>query len=154
MRHKTKLAVIEEGDEGNEDDGGDNVVIVSEQIPTVAPASEPLGKEEAARTLNALVLEHVNDFVLRNEALDHIFNLSSESPEEKREIVEKLTKLMIKHVKEPVFNMRAMHCISILKGNEGGYRQRIKNTKKKHSRKSRKTKSKSYRRQFVKIINK
>ena len=127
--------------------------LVSESAPAAAPApaaalvSEktpaPLSKEEAASTLTELISKHVNGVALRSEALNYIFILSSEEPpEKKREAVKQLTKIMMDYVNDRADRgdrLRAMYCISILRGNEGGYRQRTKHSKK-HSKKSRKSK--------------
>ncbi len=137
---------------------GDEDVSVSEQTPAEAPASEqtpaeapaseqtpaPISKEEADRTLTALVFKYVEDILLRFKAFDSIFNLvsSSSSKQQKQEAYNDLNKMfkdVNKDVNEQADRLRAMYCISILRGNEGGYRQRTKHSKK-HSKKSRKYK--------------
>jgi hypothetical protein len=123
--------------------------LVSEQTPAAAPAaapapapalvSEPTGKQEAAKQLTALIEKLMkNNIALNAKAKHHLFILLSSDPEKKRKEATELTALMINHAPNPVDRLRAMEYITILKGNEGGYRQRTKHSKK-HSKKSRKS---------------
>lgn len=141
------------------------IAILSEQAPAAAPAnqtpaaapvskqtsaaalvSEPPGKQEATRELDKLIDKLMeNDFALKAKAKHHLLFLSSEEqpPEKKRKEAKDLTEIMINHVNVLADRLLAMYYISILRGNEGGYRRRTKNSKK-HSKKSRKTKSRRH----------
>ena len=126
--------------------------LVSEQTPAAAlaskqtPATEPPGKQEATRELTKLIDKLMgNNLALHANAKHHLLFLSSEEqpPEKKRNEAKDLTEIMIKHVNDRADRadrLRAMYYISILRGNEGGYRRRTKNSKHRRSKKSRKTK--------------
>ena len=127
--------------------------LVSEQTPAAAapaskqtPATEPPGKQEATRELTKLIDKLMgNNLALHAKAKHHLLFLSSEEqpPEKKRNEAKDLTEIMIKHVNDRADRadrLRAMYYISILRGNEGGYRRRTKNSKHRRSKKSRKTK--------------
>jgi pyruvate/2-oxoglutarate dehydrogenase complex dihydrolipoamide acyltransferase (E2) component len=125
----------------------------SEQMPAAAPASkqtpatEPPGKQEATRELTILIDKLIgNNLALHAKAKHHLLFLSSEEqpPEKKRNEAKYLTEIMIKHVNDRADRLRAMYYISILRGNEGGYRRRTKNSKHRRSKKSRKTKSRRH----------
>jgi hypothetical protein len=125
----------------------------SKQTPAAAapaskqtPATEPPGKQEATRELTKLIDKLMgNNLALHAKAKHHLLFLSSEEqpPEKKRNEAKDLTEIMIKHVNDRADRadrLRAMYYISILRGNEGGYRRRTKNSKHRRSKKSRKTK--------------
>lgn len=131
--------------------------LVSEQTPAAAapaskqtPATEPPGKQEATRELTKLIDKLMgNNLALHAKAKHHLLFLSSEEqpPEKKRNEAKYLTEIMIKHVNDRADRadrLRAMYYISILRGNEGGYRRRTKNSKHRRSKKSRKTKSRRH----------
>ena len=131
----------------------DIIKILSEQAPAAAapaskqtPATEPPGKQEATRELTKLIDKLMgNNLALHAKAKHHLLFLSSEEqpPEKKRNEAKDLTEIMIKHVNDRADRadrLRAMYYISILRGNEGGYRRRTKNSKHRRSKKSRKTK--------------
>lgn len=119
----------------------------SKQTPATAPATEPPGKQEATRELTKLIDKLMgNNLALHAKANHHLLFLSSEEqpPEKKRNEAKYLTEIMIKHVNDRADRLRAMYYISILRGNEGGYRRRTKNSKHRRSKKSRKTKSRRH----------
>ena len=125
--------------------------LVSEQTPAAAlaskqtPATEPPGKQEATRELTKLIDKLMgNNLALHANAKHHLLFLSSEEqpPEKKRKEAKELTELMksmINRANTPDY-LKAMYHISNLRGNEGGYRRRTKNSKHRRSKKSRKTK--------------
>ena len=120
---------------------------VSKQTSAAALVSEPPGKQEATSELSKLIDKLMeNNFALKAKAKHHLLFLSSEEqpPEKKRKEAKDLTELMTKNVNDRADRLLAMYYISILRGNEGGYRQRTKHSKKSRKTKSRKTKSRRH----------